>query len=66
MDVIKACAWCGRVRLKGWLEADEAIRVLRSYDWPEPPRFSHGICDDCFQQVMTRRTKPACPEEAAA
>jgi len=48
VDLIKACAWCGRVRLNGWLEADEAIRVLRSYNWPEPPRFSHGICDGCF------------------
>lgn len=65
-DLIVACAWCGRVKLDEWLDPDEAIRALRSYESPDPPQFSHGICDDCFDRVTTRRAHSAQAERAAA
>lgn len=59
MDVVVACARCGRVRLNGWLDADEAVRALRSWEWTEPPRFSHVICIDCFEELTIRRRQAA-------
>lgn len=55
VQLLVACAWCERVRLDSWTESEEALRKLRTYEWPEPPRFSHGVCDDCFDQLLRRR-----------
>jgi hypothetical protein len=61
--VARAC--CRRARLNRWLDADEAVRVLRSWEWPEPPRLSHWICDDCFEELTADR-RPAAAVGAVA
>lgn len=63
MPVLVACAWCERVRLDGWVSASAAVRRLRTYEWKEPPVFSHGICDDCLERLDGRREND---DEAAA
>ena len=55
MELIIACAWCGRVRLDDWVDAEEANRVLLASGSREAPRFSHGICADCFDEVSALR-----------
>ena len=55
MQLLVACAWCERIRLDGWVEAEDALRRLRTFEWPEPPSFSHGVCDNCLGELVRRR-----------
>ena len=50
------CSICLRV-LRGakWVDAEEAIRELRSFDRPQPLRLGHGLCDDCTDELAERR-----------
>jgi hypothetical protein len=52
---LRACAWCERIQLDEWVRADIAIARLRTFEWPEPPAFTHGICDDCRRTVLAAR-----------
>lgn len=52
---LRACAWCERIYLDGWVPPDVAITRLRTFEWPEPPAFTHGICDDCLRTVLAAR-----------
>jgi hypothetical protein len=52
---LRACAWCERIQLDEWVRADVAIARLRTFEWPEPPTFTHGICDDCLRTVLAAR-----------
>jgi hypothetical protein len=52
---LRACAWCERIQLDEWVSADVAIASLRTFEWPEPPAFTHGICDDCLRTVLAAR-----------
>lgn len=53
---LRACAWCERIHLDDeWVRADVAISRLRTFEWPEPPAFTHGICDDCLRTVLSAR-----------
>ncbi|HEU4865605.1 MAG TPA: hypothetical protein VFT76_05090 [Actinomycetota bacterium] len=50
--LLTACAWCERVKVgDDWVSTQKAIRTLRTFDWPEPPLFTHGICHHCFRFV---------------
>jgi hypothetical protein len=60
MELIVACAWCGRVRLDGWVEPAEAERRLQRPESPTP-LVSHGICDRCFDRLV----RPTAESEAA-
>jgi hypothetical protein len=61
MELIVACAWCGRVRLDGWVEPAEADRRLPPRTGSAPPLVSHGICERCFDRLVCRA-----PEREAA
>jgi hypothetical protein len=64
MQLLEACAWCERIRLDQWIEPGEALRRLRTYEWPEPPQFSHVACDGCLERLV-RRHAPAPAEPVA-
>ena len=51
-----ACSICLRV-LRGskWIDAEEAIRELRSFDHRQPLRLGHGLCDACTDELAQRR-----------
>jgi hypothetical protein len=53
--LLRACAWCERIQLDEWVRADVAIAKLCTFEWPEPPTFTHGICDDCLRTVLEAR-----------
>ena len=55
MQPLVACAWCSRVRLDTWVEPEVAIDQLRTYTWPTPPVFSHGVCDECLARLLQQR-----------
>lgn len=51
-----ACSICLRV-LRGstWVEAEEAIRELRSFEHRTPIRLGPALCDDCSDELADRR-----------
>jgi len=52
------CAWCERVSLDDrWVEPAVAVRKLRTFEWPSPPSFTHGICPTCLEQLTGRRSR---------
>jgi hypothetical protein len=47
--LLVVCAWCERVRLGDeWVRPEIAIRTLRTFEWSEPPLFTHGMCEHCL------------------
>jgi hypothetical protein len=56
---LTACSVCLRV-LSGteWVEAEHAIRDLRSFALPAPPRLESALCDQCTESIRRRRREP--------
>ena len=53
-----ACSLCLRVyHDSAWVEAERAIRKLRTYDRPAAVRLEPGICDTCSDHIARRRTE---------
>src|SRR5256885_14713781 len=51
-----ACSLCLRVRRdSAWVEPEDVITELRSYDLEAPPRLLPGVCDDCADAIFDRR-----------
>jgi hypothetical protein len=51
-----ACSVCLRVaRGSAWIEAEEAIRDLRTFDFAEIVRLQPALCDRCTDRVESRR-----------
>jgi hypothetical protein len=50
---------CLRV-LRGteWVEAERAIRDLRSFTLPTPLRLESALCDQCTESIRLRRREP--------
>jgi hypothetical protein len=54
-----ACSVCLRVlRDTEWVEAERAIRDLRSFALPAPPRLESALCDHCTDSIHRRRREP--------
>ena len=52
------CSRCLRVqRGSSWVEAEDVIRELRSYELAEAPRLLPGLCDRCEALSSARRTQ---------
>jgi hypothetical protein len=52
------CSLCLRVhRGSAWVEAEDVIRELRSYELPAVPRLQPGICDLCADVILSRRAR---------
>jgi len=59
-----ACSLCLRVRRgSAWVDAETAIRELRTYELPSLPRLEPAVCDDCLAAIVERRMQA---EEAIA
>jgi hypothetical protein len=55
-ESVVACSLCLRALRDGvWVEAEEAIRELRSYESPVPVPLEAGLCDECSDRVRARR-----------
>lgn len=60
--LLRACSWCCRFDVDGWVEAEEAVARLRLLSLPTP-RLTHGLCEECFEGVRARLDEsvvPAC------
>jgi hypothetical protein len=57
---LAACSLCLRVhRGSAWVEAEDVIRELRSYELPTTPQLQPGICDSCADAILGRRARAA-------
>jgi hypothetical protein len=56
--VLTTCSLCLRV-LDGseWIEAERAIREIRSYELGAPPRLQAALCDACAETIDNRRAQ---------
>jgi hypothetical protein len=53
---LTTCSVWLRVRTgSGWVEAEQAIRKLRSFELTEPPRLKAALCDGCVRSLRARR-----------
>ena len=51
-----ACSVCLRVRVAGtWIEADELIRRLRTFEFDDVVRLSSALCERCEAELRLRR-----------
>jgi hypothetical protein len=59
LNPLIACSVCLRVlRGEEWVEAERAIRDIRSFALPTPPRFESALCDHCAESIDRRRREP--------
>ena len=64
---ILACSICLRTQLHGdWLEAEDVIRELRTYEQPNPTRLLPALCGACETSIARRRSQAAALEDIAA
>jgi hypothetical protein len=55
---LTVCSLCLRVRRRSeWLEAEQVIRELRSYELGAPPRLHSAVCDLCAESIFSRRAQ---------
>jgi hypothetical protein len=53
------CTLCQRIqRGNEWVEMEQAIRELRSYELDFVPQLHGVICDDCRESIVRRRGQP--------
>lgn len=53
-----ACSVCLRVQQRGkWIEADEAIRRLRTFEIEQVVRLGGGLCERCEAELRLRRLR---------
>jgi hypothetical protein len=52
------CSLCLRVRrASAWVEPEDVITELRSYELETPPRLLPGVCDACADAILDRRAR---------
>jgi hypothetical protein len=53
------CTLCQRIhRGNEWVEMEQAIRELRSYELDLVPQLHGVVCDDCGDSIVWRRAQP--------
>ena len=57
-EVLMICSWCKRIRTESeiWLDAEEAIEKMELFHKKQLPKLSHGICPDCYGQLIKKIT----------
>ena len=55
---LTVCSLCLRVRRGSeWLEPEQVIRELRTYELDAPPDLNPGVCDLCAESIFSRRAQ---------
>ena len=51
-ELLRVCAWCEKVSVGGsWVEVEEAVARLRLFESSLLPLMTHGICEQCRQNM---------------
>ena len=51
-EFLTMCAWCKKIKVSGWMEAEDALHQLKFFDRPQLPQITHGICEDCLRTLQ--------------
>jgi hypothetical protein len=59
--LLAICGWCKQIRLPGggWVEVEEAARVLDLFGRTPLPCLTHGICPACYSTIVGALHGPA-------
>ncbi len=52
-EMLVMCSWCKRVDVPPWMEVEQAVEALNLFGPEEVPTITHGICDECRDQVLS-------------
>ena len=52
-EFLRACGWCCRIDLEGyWIEVEDAVARLGVFEFSRLPKLTHGICKECFAEML--------------
>lgn len=55
--LVVACGWCKKLQVEGvWEEIEDAVTHLRLFEHGLSPAITHGICEECRQDVLATLT----------
>jgi hypothetical protein len=55
---LRICSWCQRVKLGSiWLPIEVVVVELSLMTAPTVPAITHGICEDCYDRVMSENPR---------
>lgn len=59
--LLAMCGWCKQIKLPagGWVEVEEAVRVLGLFGGAPLPDTTHGICPPCLSALVGALDDPA-------
>lgn len=53
-DLVRVCGWCNKVSVNDvWKEVEHAIAQLGMLDRSPVPKLTHGICEACYDAVLS-------------
>ncbi|MCI5132574.1 MAG: hypothetical protein D3904_13940 [Candidatus Electrothrix sp. EH2] len=57
-EILMICSWCKRIRVEEeqWLDTEEAVEKMELFHSARLPKLSHGICPDCYRQLIKKIT----------
>ncbi len=57
--IIMMCSWCKRIKVPrlGWVNIEEALVVSRLFNRHPMPGVSHGICPQCYDDMIGTLTR---------
>jgi hypothetical protein len=53
-EMVTICSFCKKVKVSGWVEVEEAIRLRPLLDSSPAPAISHGVCEACYEMVVNQ------------
>jgi hypothetical protein len=54
-DVLVICGWCRQVDNSGvWCDVEVAVAELALFERAQLPMISHGLCNGCSQDVLSK------------
>ncbi|MCX7770323.1 MAG: hypothetical protein N2202_04480 [Proteobacteria bacterium] len=53
-NFLKMCSYCKTIKVDEttWMETAKAVKYLKIFNKPVLPHISHGICPDCYNNIM--------------
>lgn len=60
-ELVRLCSWCARVFVEGlgWVSIERAIERHGSLQGQGSPKLTHGMCEDCRDEMLQLLANPA-------
>jgi len=65
-EMMRMCSMCKKVALPGekWVEVEEAVQALKLFDKQLMPQITHGLCPECYQNILSELREGAISESS--